>query len=352
MRINKLILFLATAVVAVACNDKSAMTKVTVKVGENMPGDVRFIVADIDTVVSAKDGIAGFSVPTSPLSLGTVVCGNVATSQFIPDVAAVTVDFTGDMPMLVAGAGSLNEKVQGVEAAIYKLQTESGEKAERLIGDDPALEALADSASKVSVQIFKDALAANTDNAVGLMSLRNIYYELDAAELEATLASLSPALQEDEFVKKVTSAMDAKKKTAEGKMFTDFTVEVDSLVTVKFSDYVGKGKYVLVDFWASWCGPCRREVPNIINVWNKYKGDSFDVLGVAVWDEPDNTKKAIEELGIEYDQIINAQRIPTDIYGIEGIPQIMLFGPDGTILRRDLRGEEIEKAVAASLSAK
>jgi len=124
------------------------------------------------------------------------------------------------------------------------------------------------------------------------------------------------------------------------------------LVTVKFSDYVGKGKYVLVDFWASWCGPCRREVPNIINVWNKYKGDSFDVLGVAVWDEPDNTKKAIEELGIEYDQIINAQRIPTDIYGIEGIPQIMLFGPDGTILRRDLRGEEIEKAVAASLSAK
>ena len=131
-------------------------------------------------------------------------------------------------------------------------------------------------------------------------------------------------------------------------MFTDFEAEYDGKVQ-RLSDYVGKGKYVLVDFWASWCGPCRGEIPTIIELYNKYAGDKFEVLGVATWDEPEDTKKAIEELGIKYPQIMNAQKAGSDAYGIEGIPQIILFGPDGTILKRDLRGEEMVKAVEEAL---
>ena len=137
-------------------------------------------------------------------------------------------------------------------------------------------------------------------------------------------------------------------ETGEGKMFRDFEAEYDGKVT-KLSDYVGKGKYVLVDFWASWCGPCKREIPNIKAVYEKYKGDKFEVLGVATWDEPAATLKSIEQLGITYPQMLNAQKAGSDAYGISGIPQIILFGPDGTILKRDLRGEEIEKAVAEAL---
>lgn len=134
-------------------------------------------------------------------------------------------------------------------------------------------------------------------------------------------------------------------ETGEGKMFRDFSVEYEGKTT-KLSDYVGKGKYVLVDFWASWCGPCKREIPNLIKVYEKYKGDKFEVLGVATWDKPEDTKKSIEALGIPYPQILNAQREGSDAYGIEGIPQIILFGPDGTILKRNLRGEGIEAAIA------
>ena len=137
-------------------------------------------------------------------------------------------------------------------------------------------------------------------------------------------------------------------KTAPGKMFTDFEAEYEGQVQ-KLSDYVGKGKYVLVDFWASWCGPCRREIPTIIELYDKYAGENFEVLGVATWDQPDDTKKAMEELGIKYPQIMNAQKAGSDAYNIEGIPEIILFAPDGTIVKRGLRGESMVKAVEEAL---
>ena len=134
-----------------------------------------------------------------------------------------------------------------------------------------------------------------------------------------------------------------------GDMFKDFSATYDGKTT-KFSDYVGKGKYVLVDFWASWCPPCRREIPNLINVYNKYKGEHFTVLGVATWDEPDDTRTAITELGINYPQMLNAKKAGSDAYGIQGIPEIILFAPDGRIVARGLRGEEIEKAVSGAIA--
>lgn len=138
-----------------------------------------------------------------------------------------------------------------------------------------------------------------------------------------------------------------------GAQFKDFTVVQDSSdpagSTVKLSDYAGKGKYILVDFWASWCGPCRREIPNIAAVYEKYKGDRFDVVSVACWDEPEDSKTAIKELGMTWNQIINAQKIATDIYGIEGIPHIILIGPDGKIVADNLRGANIEAAVSKAL---
>lgn len=137
-------------------------------------------------------------------------------------------------------------------------------------------------------------------------------------------------------------------QTSDGKKFKDFSAEYEGKVT-RLSDYVGKGKYVLVDFWASWCGPCRAEIPNLIKVYNQYKGDKFEVLGVATWDDPKDTKEAIQDLGIPYPQMLNAQKAGSDAYGIKGIPQIILFGPDGKIVKRNLRGDAVEKAVREAL---
>lgn len=113
----------------------------------------------------------------------------------------------------------------------------------------------------------------------------------------------------------------------------------------RLSDFVNQGKYVLVDFWASWCGPCREEIPNILRTYNQFKGKGLEVIGVAVSDNPANTAKASEDLGINYTVFNESDESASKAYGIQAIPQIILIGPDGTILANDLRGEEIEETV-------
>jgi thiol-disulfide isomerase/thioredoxin len=126
-----------------------------------------------------------------------------------------------------------------------------------------------------------------------------------------------------------------------GAMFTDFTVTQPDGQDVSLSDYVGKGKYVLVDFWASWCGPCRRAMPLIKALYEEYNPKGLDVLGVLVWDEVEDSKKAIEEEKAPWPQILNTQRVATDLYAINGIPHLIFFAPDGTILKRGLPDDEL-----------
>lgn len=166
--------------------------------------------------------------------------------------------------------------------------------------------------------------------------------DLDNERLMDYIKMLSPKQQSNPIIDDMRQTILAVQQTSEGTMFKDFAVEYNGN-TIHLSDFVGRGKYVLADFWASWCGPCLREIPNLIAAYNKYKDCGLQVLGIAVWDEPDESLKVIAEKNIPYPQILGVSEEITNIYGINAVPHIILFAPDGTILARGLRGEEIEK---------
>lgn len=218
-----------------------------------------------------------------------------------------------------------------------------------IIKGTPLNDVLSDVTSKRNapdfIETVKGLVILHKDDAVAiplLLMLDSSMLEPDTSLL-ALIGQLSEEAQHHPHVAKVKEKAEILlTRPKEGDMFKDFAIE-DNGKTTRLSDYVGRGKYVLADFWASWCGPCRQEIPKLITLYENYKDKEFLVLGVAVQDKIEDSQKTISEMQIPYPQILNTQKIATDLYGIDIIPETILFAPDGTIIARGLRGEELEQ---------
>ena len=194
---------------------------------------------------------------------------------------------------------------------------------------------------------------ANPDNLLGAVALEDLAHVDTSAFLALYRQTVTDRVRDFYLVRKAYDAIELQNQTAPGRMFTDYTVVGGNPdgTDVKLSDYVGQGKYILLDHWASWCGPCKAEMPYIKKTWEAFAGDRFDVVSVAVSDKRDDTVAALAKLDMPWHQILDAQKIPSALYGVNAIPHLILFAPDGTILKRGLRGDQIYETVSEILSA-
>ncbi|MGZ3901382.1 MAG: TlpA family protein disulfide reductase, partial [Bacteroidia bacterium] len=116
-----------------------------------------------------------------------------------------------------------------------------------------------------------------------------------------------------------------------------------------------KGKVVLIDFWASWCGPCRREMPNVVKAYSKYKDKGFEIYGVSLDQDKDRWIEAIKKDGITWPQVSDLKYWECEaakIYGVQGIPFTVLLDKEGKIIAKGLRGAELETAIENALAGK
>jgi thiol-disulfide isomerase/thioredoxin len=155
--------------------------------------------------------------------------------------------------------------------------------------------------------------------------------------------SLEPLVQESFYGRILRSIIEKAMIGTVGSDAIDFTQADTSGVPISLSSF--KGKYVLVDFWASWCGPCRRENPNLVSVYNEYKGKNFTVLGVSLDKGKAPWLKAIADDGLHWTHVSDLKFWSNEVaqlYKISSIPQNILVDPNGKIIAKNLRGEELQ----------
>jgi len=139
------------------------------------------------------------------------------------------------------------------------------------------------------------------------------------------------------------------KATSVGQKFADLSMLTPEGKSIKLSDYAGKGKYVLIDFWASWCGPCRQEMPNLVKAYSQYKDKGFEIVGVSFDKNGKSWKDGITKLNITWPQMSDLKYWDCEgakIYAIRSIPHTVLLDKDGKIIARGLHGAELLSKLA------
>lgn len=201
-------------------------------------------------------------------------------------------------------------------------------------------------------QAVKNSIADNVGNDFGLYNLCNSYYYYTPEELAPVLDGYLAAFPTNARLLQIKKHNDISLETAVGQQFKDFEMADVEGNMHKLSEYVAANKVTLVDFWASWCGPCRAEMPAVKAAYEEYKAKGFGIVGISLDNNKEAWVAAIKSLGANWAHLSDLKGWQCEgakLYGVNSIPATVLVAQDGTILARNVRGEAIKEKLAELL---
>ena len=359
---KKLFFFAAAALMMAACQNKNAYT-LSGAIPVAQDGDTvtislvkgRALETFAQTVV--KDGKYAFKGETDTCQIAYLTLGGRPRIIFFLEAGDIKADINDNGDNMAVGTLN-NNRWEAFNTVLNDALEGYGDLNKRLQAEDITEAEIAEVRAKMEVmekkydEAVKTSVVENADCAFGTYLLQQYGYNFEAEELAPILDKYLQADPANETALRLKEQNDKVLATSIGKKFIDFEMANMAGGTSKLSDFVNQNKVTLVDFWASWCGPCRQEMPNVKAAYEKFGAKGFGIVGVSLDRDEESWKKGVADLGMAWPQISDLKYWDCEgaaLYGVRAIPATVLIGQDGTIIARNLRGEKLAEKLAEVL---
>ncbi|MDR3227362.1 MAG: AhpC/TSA family protein [Prevotellaceae bacterium] len=359
---KKILLFAFIAIAALACSEKKSYTINGNVEQEDLNGQTVYLKKQSDNKLVSIDSTQiadnkfSFTGNVKSTEVYVIVLAN---KQRVVVVDNVPIDITvGEKEINVSGTelndvvtqfmkqrNVITEKVNDIYVR-YDQAKQDGTLNQEF---EDSLDAEYDEIEKEYNDLGIAFLKENINNKAGEYFIERIVAQMEVEKIEEILSDATEETLNNETFKKITERVKAAKTVAVGQPFVDIEMPSPQGETIKLSDYAGKGKYVLIDFWAAWCGPCRNEMPTLVEVYAQYKDKNFEIVGVSFDKDKESWLKGIEELGITWVQMSDVKYWQSEgakLYNVRSIPHTVLIDPQGIIIEKNLRGQALKDKLA------